>query len=83
MCGARHAQIIQNKKFAFSEQYLKKVVGDKVYFWTHINMKFHAIYVMILVGMNNYIKSFRNSKIAMSLQIPKKKLDEVDFFAYR
>ena len=58
-------------------------MSDEGYFCTHISIKFHAIYVMILMGMNNHSKSFRNSKIAMSLQIPKKKLDEDDFFAYR
>ena len=32
MCMARRAQIIQNKKFAISLQYLKKEVNDKVEF---------------------------------------------------
>ena len=33
--------------------------------------------------MVSHSQSFQNSKIAMSLQILKKKLGEVDFFAYR
>ena len=32
MCVAKHAQVTQNKKFAFSLQYLKKEMRDEVDF---------------------------------------------------
>ena len=32
VCVARHAQIIQNNKFAISLQYLKNELSDEVYF---------------------------------------------------
>ena len=33
VCVARHAQIIQNNKFAISLQYLKKEVSNEADFW--------------------------------------------------
>ena len=38
---------------------------------------------MIFDGNGQYFHSSQNSKIVMSLQISKKKLDEVDFFGLR
>ena len=46
MCVARRAQIAQNKKFAISQQYIKKEVNDEVIFCLQKNMK--TYYKLIL-----------------------------------
>ena len=69
MFVARHAQIIQNKKFAFSLQYLKREVNDKVDFLhagKHENLL--QIDTMILIEMVKHFQSSQNSKFAMSVQ---------------
>ena len=69
MFVARHAQIIQNKKFAFSLQYLKREVNDKVDFLhagKHENLL--QIDTMILIEMVKHFQSSQNSKFTMSVQ---------------
>ena len=82
MCVARHAQIIQNKKFDISLQYLKRQVNDEVDFLhagKHENLL--QINTMILMEMVKYFQSSQNSKFTMSVQHLKKEVrDEVDFF---
>ena len=81
MCVARRAQITQNKKFAISQQYIKKEVNGEVDFLLaekHENLL--QIDTVILTGMVKHFQTFQNSKFAMSLQCVKKEVrDEVDF----
>ena len=78
---ARHAQIIQNNKFAISLQYLKKEVSDEVDF-LHAD-KFESLLqidTMIFMGMVKHSESSQNSKFAMPLRYLRKEVrDEVDF----
>ena len=80
MCVARYAQIIQNKKFAISLQYLKKEVNDGVDFLhagKHENLL--QIDTMILMEMFKHFQSFQNSKFTMSVHYLKKEIrNEVD-----
>ena len=67
VCVARHAQIIQNKKFAISLQYLKKEVNDKVdllHAGKHKDLL--QIDTMILMEMVKHFQSSQNSKFAIS-----------------
>ena len=78
---ARHAQIIQNNKFAIFLQYLKKKVSDEVDF-LHADKHESMLLTdtMILMGMVKHSQSSQNSKFAMSLQYLKNEVkDEVDF----
>ena len=81
MCAARHAQIIQNKKFAISLIHLKGEVNDKVDFLhagKHENLL--QIDTMILMEMVKHFQSSQNSKFTMSVQYLKKEVrDKVDF----
>ena len=81
MCVARRAQIAQNKKFAISQQYIKKEVNDEVDFLLaekHENLL--QIDTVILMEMIKHFQTFQNSKFAMSLQYVKKEVrDEFDF----
>ena len=82
MCVARHAQITQNKKFAISLQYLKKVVNDEVDF-PHAGKNKNLIQIdtINLMGMVKHFESSQNSKFAMPLQYLKIEVrDEVDFY---
>ena len=78
---ARHAHIIQNKKFAISLQHLKKELSDAVDF-LHADKheSFLQIDTIILMKMVKYSQSSQNSKFAVSLQYLKKEVrDEFDF----
>ena len=76
----RHAQIIQNNKFAISLQYLKKKVWLSWFLYADNHKSLLQVDTMILMGMVKHSQSFQNSKLAMSLQYLKKKLrDEADF----
>ena len=68
MCVARHAQIIQNKKFDISLQYLKRQMNDEVHFLhagKHENLQ--QIDTMILMEMVKHflVKHFQSSKNSM------------------
>ena len=81
MCTARHALITQNKKFAFSLQYLKKEVDDKVEF-LHAGKLENLLQfdIMILMGIVRHFQTSQNRKFALSLQYIKKEVrDKVDF----
>ena len=82
---ARHAQIIQNNKFAISLQYLKKKVNDEVdLLHTYKHKRFLQIDTIIFDGDCKHFQSSQNSKFAMYLQYLEKEVrDEVDFFACR
>ena len=81
MCVARHAQIIPNKKFAISLQYLKTEVNDKADFLhagKHENLL--QIDIMILMEIVKHFQSSQNSKFTMSVQYLKKEVrDKVNF----
>ena len=67
MCMARHGQIIQNKRFTISLQYLMKEVsneGDFLHGDGHENLL--QIDTMILIRMVKHFPSSQNSKFAMS-----------------
>ena len=65
MCVVRHAQTIQNNKFALSPQRLKKEVSKKLMFCMQISMM---------------VKDPQSSKFAMSVQNFEKEFrDEVEF----
>ena len=76
MCVARRAQIIQNKKFAISLQYLKKEVNDKVEF-LHAgkNEKLVQIGTMILMGWSSISKVFEIASLQSLCNIAKKELE--------
>ena len=81
MCVARHAQIIQNKKFAISLIHLKGEVNDKVDF-LHAGKHENLLQIdsMILMEMVKHFQSSQNSKFTMSVQYLKKEVrDKVDF----
>ena len=78
---AKHAQIIQNNKFAIFLQYLQKEVNGEVDF-LHADKheSFLQIDTMIFMGMVKHSQSSQNSKFALSLQYLEKKVrDQVDF----
>ena len=76
----RHAQIIQNNKFAISLQCLKKKVWLSWFLYADKRKSLLQVETMILMGMVKHSQSFQNSKLAMSLQYLKKNLrDEADF----
>ena len=81
MCVAKHAQIILNKNFAISLQYLKREVNGKVEFMhpgKHANLL--QIDTIILMDMIKHFRSSQNSKFTMSVEYLKKEVrDEVDF----
>ena len=81
MWVARHAQITQNKKFAISLQYLKKVVNDEVDF-LHVGKNKNLIQIdtINLMGMVKRFESSQNSKFAMSLQYLK--IEVKDWFGF-
>ena len=89
MCVARHAQIIQNKKFDIPLQYLKRQVNDEVDFLhagKHENLQ--QIDTMTLMEMVKHflVKHFQSSKnfctFPISVQYLKKEdWDEVDKYA--
>ena len=65
----RHAQIIQNNKFAISLQYFKeKVINEIDFLHVDEHEKLLQIDTMILMGMIKYSQSSQNSKFTMSLQ---------------
>ena len=77
---ARQAQIIPNKKFANSLQYLQKEVNDEVHFsYACKDDNLLQNDTMILMGMVNHFHNSQNSNFAMSLQYLKNEVrDEVD-----
>ena len=76
---ARHAQIIQNMKFAISWQYLKKEGRDEVDFFMQINIKLYCNLILIIfVGITRPAQITQNNKFVKSLKYFKKELrDEV------
>ena len=81
VCVTRHAQIIQNNKFAISLQYINKELGDEVNF-LHVDKHESLLQIdsIILMWMVKHSQSSQNSGFAMSLQYLKKEVkDEVDF----
>ena len=81
VCVTRHAQIIQNNKFAISLQYLEKEVSDEFDF-LHADKHESLLQIdtKILMGMIKHSRSSQNSKFTMSFQQLKKEVrDEVDF----
>ena len=73
VCVARHAQIIQNNKFAISLQYLKNEVSDEVdLLRVDKEESFLQIDSMILMWIVKHSQSSQNSKFAIFLHYLKK-----------
>ena len=87
MCAVRHAQIIQNKKFSISQQYLQKGLSDEVDFlhadkhqsFLQVNSKTlvskvsYKVILSSLMGIK-YSQSTEINKFVISLQYLKKEV---------
>ena len=79
VCVVRHAQSIQNNKFAISLQYLKENVKDEVDFNTFVIKVSYTDSVMkvirsLLIGMIKHFQSTQSNKFVISLQYLKKEV---------
>ena len=70
VCIARHAQSIQNKKFAYLRSIFRKTWGRKLIFWLHINITLASLCVF---GAR-YAESTQNDKFPISMQYRKENL---------
>ena len=81
VCVSRHAQSMQNKKFAYLCNISRKTWGIKWFFCLQINMKvFYKMILSLWVCVTRLAESTQNNKFAIALQFLKKnRNNEVDF----
>ena len=81
VCVTRHAQSIQNKKFAYLCNISKKAWRMKLIFCLQINTKiFYKMIVLLWVCVVRHAQSTQNNRFAKSLQYLKENMkDGADF----